>query len=113
MEETPLPEMQVKEKLILLENNILILGKVVTNMETDRFIYVYEPMALFKRNGQSYMIEYMPESPDKFYSFPADKIININNPYPEMIEGYNELLRSYEEKEIEQKKSNESSIMLH
>jgi len=108
------PEMLMKDKLILLENNILILGKIITNMEATNFIFVYEPMTLYTaKNGQKWMQEFMPESSDQYYSLPAEKIITIATPHAETVEYYNDLLSKHDEKEVEQKITNETNKNLH
>jgi len=114
MTEQQKPEMIFKDKLILLENNILILGKVVTNMEQDRFIYVYEPMQLVTgQNGQKWMYEFMPESPDQYYSLPAEKILTIATPHNETVEYYNDLLMKHGQEKAKQKTNNETNKNLH
>ena len=89
-EEAPL--LQYVDKLIKIDGNILLIGRIIINHDqSDDFVFIYRPAQIFADpfNG-IHMFPWIIGTTDDFFSIPKNKVSSFSTPDSQFMKSYHE-----------------------
>ena len=104
----------IVEKLILLETDEILIGKVIMNHEhNESLVLIYRPVAIIQDNDGTTLRPWIPESKDDVFFIPLTKILNVSNPKDDYVKAYHKAFFETTIENVEPEEDLEGNHILH